>query len=71
MEREELVTITKDFCKDNSLVFVNDIKVGNSILLLVKGENCKDLLEEHLTSLGLEHTKADIILECFGSYVTL
>lgn len=71
MERAELVQGIKELCEANKLKLVDDIAIGHSILIIVRGEKCKDLLEEHLSSLGLEHTEPVLIADGIGSYVTL
>ena len=72
MERAELVNEVKAMCKANNANFVDDIRVCNEIIIVITGnENCKDLLDELLTDLDLEHTQPTLGVDGIESYVTL
>ena len=38
-DRELLVNEVKMFCENNKMTFVDDVKVGKSLLILISGDN--------------------------------
>lgn len=71
MGRTELVEEVHRMCAEHNIEFVDDIKIGNALLVLIRGKHSKELLDELLTDLGLEHTSPTLIVDGIGSYVTI
>lgn len=71
MNRTELVYAVKQYCKENKVEFIDDVKVGSSILVLVSSVGAVEKLEDCLTKLGVKHTTPMITADAIGSYVSL
>lgn len=71
MTRADLVNEVKILCQEHQLQFVDDVLVGNSVLILVRGEESKRILGLFLKEQGLEHTTPTMITDSIGSYVTI
>lgn len=71
MNRNELTTLIKSFCDEHKYKFVDDIQVGNSVLVLIRSQDCAKALDLFLTEQGLEHTTPALIVDGIGSYITI
>lgn len=71
MTRNMLIDYIKSLCQKKNLELVDDIQVGDDILVIVKGEDCATILDEYLHTMGLAHTTPTMIADGIGSYVTL
>lgn len=71
MSRQSIVELVMSLCKEKLFTFVDDIQVGNSVLILIRGQNCAKVLDQFLTEQGLEHTTPAMIVDGIGSYVTI
>lgn len=71
MNRIELVDIIKQYCLNNKIKFIDDIKVGNDILILVAGVDSAKKLKECLLTLNVKHTTPLLVADAIGSYVSL
>lgn len=58
-------------CSRKGLKFIDDVLIGNTVLILVRGEECKAALSELLTDLKVEHTTPAMIVDGIGSYVII
>ena len=73
MCRDEIIQHVKSFCEqEDGIEYVSNIRILELyIIIVVKGENCIDKLNECLTNLGVEFTTTTPFADHFGSYVTL
>lgn len=71
MNSEELVKAVKHYCNENQMTYVDDIRIGNDILILVLGDNAADKLKNCLTDLKVKHTTPMAVSDAIGSYVSL
>lgn len=67
--REFFVNDVKLFCKESKITFVDDVKVGNSLLILITGDNSAKKLEAFLTEQGWRHSTPMAVSDAIGSYV--
>lgn len=71
MSRNEIVELVKSLCSEKNLSFVDDILIGNSVLVLIRGEDCAKVFDCFLTEQGLMHTTPTLIVDGIGSYITI
>lgn len=71
MDRQTLVTSIKTLCERHKVKFVDDVKVGRSVLILVVSENAIGLLTEWLTAMQVEFTTPMMMTDAIGTYVTI
>nr|DAW00996.1 MAG TPA: hypothetical protein [Caudoviricetes sp.] len=71
MSRDDVVELVKSLCTEKQLTFVDDILVGNSVLVLISGNDCARVFDCFLTEQGLEHTTPTMIVDGIGSYITI
>lgn len=71
MNRNDIVELVKSFCSENKLTFVDDIHVGDSVLVLIRGEKCAKMFDNFLTEHGLTHTTPALIVDGIGSYIAI
>lgn len=71
MSRNEIVELVKSLCSEKNLTFVDDILIGGSVLVLIRGENCTKVFGCFLTEQGLMHTTPALIVDSIGSYITI
>ena len=67
--RELFVNDIKLFCEESKITFVDDVKVGYSLLILVAGDNSAKKLEAFLTEQGWRHSTPMAVSDAIGSYV--
>lgn len=53
------------------MTFVDDVKVGKSLLILVSGDNSAKKLKAFLEDKGLKHSTPMAASDAIGSYVEL
>lgn len=70
-DRELFVNEVKMFCENNKMTFVDDVKVGKSLLILVSGDNSAKKLKAFLEDKGLKHSTPMAVSDAIGSYVEL
>lgn len=71
MSRDEIVKLVKSLCAEKQFMFVDDIYIYNSVLVLIVGEKCAEELDQLLTKHNLEHTTPTAIADGIGSYITI
>lgn len=71
MSREDIVEAVKSMCSEHKFELIDDIKVGNSVLVLIRGKECANVLDLFLKEQGLEHTTPTMIVDGIGSYITI
>lgn len=71
MNANELICVVKHYCNENQMTYVDDIKIGNDILILVLGDNAADKLKNCLADLKVKHTTPMAVSDAIGSYVSL
>lgn len=71
MSRDEIVSCIKTFCALHNYKFVDDIRIGNFVLVLISGNDCAKVFDCFLTEQGLEHTTPTMIVDGIGSYITI
>lgn len=71
MSRDKVVELVKSLCSEHNYAFVDDIQVGKSVLVLIRGEDCAKAFDSFLTEQGLEHTTPAMIVDGIGSYITI
>ena len=71
MNKNEIISSIKQYCKANKLTYVDDVTVGQNILVLVLGTDSANKLNECLTNLELEHTTPTVVSDAIGSYIKM
>ena len=71
MEAYELIASVKQYCTKNQMTYVDDVKIGRDILVLVLGTDSAKKLEKCLTSLNVKHSTPMAVSDAIGSYVSL
>ena len=71
MTAQDLYEDFRTYCHHKKLEFITAVPVGNSVMLLVKGNKVIKLLKQYLDERDLEYTEPALMLEAIGTYVTL
>lgn len=74
MKKSELLQLITEFCSnEEGIEFVRHIDFyGNyEVALQVKGPDCVQKLDEFLTTIGVAHTKPDVLGSEYGCYAIL
>lgn len=71
MNRNEIKELVKSLCAKQGYTFVDDVLVGKSVLILIRGQDCAKVFDEFLIEHSLEHTMPTLIVDGIGSYITI
>lgn len=70
MKAQEVYEEFRELCHHRKVEFVTAVPVGNSVMLLARGENAIKTMREFAESNNLEYTEPALMLEALGTYVT-
>lgn len=71
MEADTLINLVKQYCTEHQMTYVDCVRIGRDILVLVLGTDSAKKLKDCLTDLGVEHSTPMAVSDAIGSYVSL